>query len=169
MRNLDSIMYLRPFAQLQAVNFVGNPFCQESEYRAYVLAHLKHGALRACLAPQPSQFDPPCACRLHRRCPTPSRLPARTSPRIACPPFGLAVKYLDYRLVDEATVQNARELFQEALLDMEENEAAQEAQVEVDATKAERKALLKAASLPDMDTLFEDVMTKVTLPLTPNP
>ena len=63
-RNLDSIMYLRPFAQLQAVNFVGNPFCQESEYRAYVLAHLKH------------------------------------------------VKYLDYRLVDEATVQNARELFQ---------------------------------------------------------
>ena len=64
MRNLDSIMYLRPFAQLQAVNFVGNPFCQESEYRAYVLAHLKH------------------------------------------------VKYLDYRLVDEATVQNARELFQ---------------------------------------------------------
>eukprot|EP00964_Phaeocystis_antarctica_P032425 scaffold18370_cov49-Phaeocystis_antarctica.AAC.3 len=90
----------------------------------------------------------------------PSRLPARTSPRIACPPFGLAVKYLDYRLVDEATVQNARELFQEALLDMEENEAAQEAQVEVDATKAERKALLKAASLPDMDTLFEDVMTK---------
>jgi len=111
-RNLDSIMYLRPFTQLQAVNFVGNPFCQESEYRAYVLAHLKH------------------------------------------------VKYLDYRLVDEATVQNARELFQEALLDMEENEAAQEAQVEVDATKAERKALLKAASLPDMDTLFEDVMTK---------
>ena len=66
-------------------------------------------------------------------------------------------------------MQNARELFQEALLDMEENEAAQEAQVEVDATKAERKALLKAASLPDMDTLFEDVMTKVTLPLTPQP
>ena len=66
-RNLDSIMYLRPFAQLQAVNFVGNPFCQESEYRAYVLAHLKH------------------------------------------------VKYLDYRLVDEATVQNARELFQASL------------------------------------------------------
>jgi len=111
-RNLDSIMYLRPFAQLQAVNFVGNPFCQESEYRAYVLAHLKH------------------------------------------------VKYLDYRLVDEATVQNARELFQEALLDMEENEAAQEAQLETDATKAERKALLKAASLPDMETLFEDVMVK---------
>ena len=43
---------------------------------------------------------------------------------------------------------------------MEENEAAQEAQLEADATKAARKALLKAASLPDMDTLFEDVMTK---------
>ena len=38
---------------------------------------------------------------------------------------------------------------------MEENEAAQEAQLEADATKAARKALLKAASLPDMDTLFE--------------
>ena len=25
----------------QAVNFVGNPFSQESEYRPYVLAHLK--------------------------------------------------------------------------------------------------------------------------------
>ena len=43
---------------------------------------------------------------------------------------------------------------------MEENEAAQEAQLEADATKAARKALLKAASLPDMETLFEDVMTK---------
>ena len=42
---------------------------------------------------------------------------------------------------------------------MEENEAAQEAQLEADATKAARKALLKAASLPDMDTLFADVMT----------
>lgn len=27
---------------LQAANFVGNPFAQESEYRPYVLAHLKY-------------------------------------------------------------------------------------------------------------------------------
>jgi len=42
MRQLDAIMYLRPKKTLQAVNLVGNPFCQETEYRAYVLAHLKY-------------------------------------------------------------------------------------------------------------------------------
>ena len=30
---LDNVMYLRPFTKLQAVNLVGNPFCQEDEYR----------------------------------------------------------------------------------------------------------------------------------------
>ena len=30
---LDSVMYLRSFTRLQAVNLVGNPFCQEDEYR----------------------------------------------------------------------------------------------------------------------------------------
>jgi len=35
-------MYLRPKTTLQAVNLVGNPFCQETDYRSYVLAHLKH-------------------------------------------------------------------------------------------------------------------------------
>jgi len=39
---LESIMYLRTFVHLQAVNLVGNPFCQEDDYRRYVLAHLKH-------------------------------------------------------------------------------------------------------------------------------
>lgn len=39
---LDNVMYLRSFSKLQAVNLVGNPFCQEEEYRRYVLAHLKH-------------------------------------------------------------------------------------------------------------------------------
>ena len=38
---LDNVMYLRQFTNLQAVNLVGNPFCQEDEYRRYVLAHLK--------------------------------------------------------------------------------------------------------------------------------
>ena len=40
--DLNLIMYLRPKKALQAVNLVGNPFCQEVEYRPYVLAHLKH-------------------------------------------------------------------------------------------------------------------------------
>jgi len=91
---------------------VGNPFCQEDEYRRYVLSHLKH------------------------------------------------IKYLDYRLVDDQAITSAREQYQDELLDMEENEAAQEAQEATDATKAERKALLKAASLPDMESVFEDVMVK---------
>merc|ERR1712185_189991 len=42
MASLDALMYLRPKKALQAVTFVGNPFCQEVEYRAYVLAHLKY-------------------------------------------------------------------------------------------------------------------------------
>ncbi|KAL1499335.1 hypothetical protein AB1Y20_011542 [Prymnesium parvum] len=41
-KNLDAIMYLRPKKELQAINLVGNPFCQETEYRAYVLSHLKY-------------------------------------------------------------------------------------------------------------------------------
>jgi len=41
-QQLDNVMYLRPFTCLQAVNLVGNPFCQDEEYRRYVLAHLKH-------------------------------------------------------------------------------------------------------------------------------
>lgn len=32
-QQLDNVMYLRPFAMLQAVNLVGNPFCQDEEYR----------------------------------------------------------------------------------------------------------------------------------------
>jgi len=40
--DFQSVMYLRPFKMLQAANFVGNPLCQETEYRPYVLAFLKH-------------------------------------------------------------------------------------------------------------------------------
>ena len=40
--DVASVMYFRPFKELQAVNFVGNPLCQESDYRPYVLAFLKH-------------------------------------------------------------------------------------------------------------------------------
>jgi surface protein len=43
------------------------------------------------LAPNSLESGLPRACRLRRRRPTPSRLPARTSPRIACvPPFDSA-------------------------------------------------------------------------------
>jgi surface protein len=42
------------------------------------------------LTPKSLESAFPRACRLRRHRPTPSRLPARTSPRIACPPFDLA-------------------------------------------------------------------------------
>jgi len=42
------------------------------------------------LAPNSLESGLPRACRLRRRRPTPSRLPARTSPRIARPPFDSA-------------------------------------------------------------------------------
>jgi len=38
--DLSSVLYLRPFKRLHAVNFAGNPLCQEAEYRPYALAHL---------------------------------------------------------------------------------------------------------------------------------
>jgi surface protein len=41
------------------------------------------------LAPDSLESGLPRTCRLRRRRPTPSRLPARTSPRIACPSLRL--------------------------------------------------------------------------------
>ena len=46
------------------------------------------------LAPSSLESDPPRACRLRRRHPTPSRLLGRTSSRIACPPFDSAGRKL---------------------------------------------------------------------------
>ena len=47
--------------------------------------------VRSARALRPSlESGPPRACRLRRHHPAPSRLPARTSPRIACPPFDSA-------------------------------------------------------------------------------
>lgn len=37
-----SVMYLRPFKQLQVLTLAGNPLAQEADYRPFVLAHLKH-------------------------------------------------------------------------------------------------------------------------------
>ena len=109
---LDNVMYLRQFNNLQAVNLVGNPFCQEDEYRRYVLAHLKF------------------------------------------------LKYLDYRLVDEQAVSQAKEQYQDELLDMEEGEQQQAANQAAAEEKARREALHKKASMQGMDDLFEDLMTK---------
>ena len=109
---LDNVMYLRQFTKLQAVNLVGNPFCQEDEYRRYVLAHLKF------------------------------------------------IKYLDYRLVDEQAVSQAKEQYQDELLDMEETETQAEANAQLAEEKAKRVALHRSAAMKGMDDLFDDLMVK---------
>jgi len=109
---LDNVMYLRNFAHLQALNLIGNPFCQEEEYRRYVLAHLKH------------------------------------------------IKYLDYRLVDQQAVGQAKEQYQDELLDLEEAEQQQQLQAEQADEKARRVALHRAASMKGMDDIFDDLMLK---------
>eukprot|EP00964_Phaeocystis_antarctica_P143390 scaffold108938_cov51-Phaeocystis_antarctica.AAC.1 len=49
--------------------------------------------VRSARALPPSlESGSPRACRLRRRHPTPSRLPARTSPRIVCPAFDSAAR-----------------------------------------------------------------------------
>ena len=110
--DLPNVMYLRQFPNLQAVNLVGNPFCQEEDYRRYVLAHLKY------------------------------------------------VKYLDYRLVDQQAVAQAKEQYQDELLDMEEAEQTQEADMAAAEERAKRNALHRAASLKGMDELIDEIMIK---------
>ena len=147
---LDNVMYLRPFTRLQvyvayggctatertklipacffaeavpssraqnvcadqAVNLVGNPFCQEDEYRRYVLAHLKF------------------------------------------------IKYLDYRLVDQQATAQAKEQYQDELLDLEESENQQEDQASQAEEKAKRVAVHHSANMKGMDELMDELMVK---------
>ena len=82
---------------------MGNPFCQEDEYRRYVLAHLKN------------------------------------------------LKYLDYRLVDQQATAQAKEQYQDELLDLEESESQHEEQEGQAEEKAKRVALHRAANMKGMD------------------
>ena len=70
------------------------------------------------------------------------------------------LKYLDYRLVDEQAVSQAKEQYQDELLDMEEGEQQQAANQAAAEEKARREALHRKASMKGMDDLFEDLMTK---------
>jgi len=62
--------------------------------------------------------------------------------------------------VDQQAVSQAKEQYQDELLDMEENEQQKEAQAEASEEKAKRVALHRAASMKGMDELFEDLMVK---------
>lgn len=114
---LDNVMYLRPFTKLQAVNLVGNPFCQEEEYRRY-RAHSPHAALRVRSDlgsfSSASSFDHQLLAHQlwarHQLWAVPHQLwavPLR---------YVLAhlkhIKYLDYRLVDQQAVSTAKEQYQ---------------------------------------------------------
>eukprot|EP01029_Cantina_marsupialis_P000265 TRINITY_DN10232_c0_g2_i1.p1 TRINITY_DN10232_c0_g2~~TRINITY_DN10232_c0_g2_i1.p1 ORF type:complete len:519 (-),score=168.84 TRINITY_DN10232_c0_g2_i1:120-1676(-) len=39
---IDNVMYLRRFKNLRLVNLEGNPICRDTDYKLYVLAHLKN-------------------------------------------------------------------------------------------------------------------------------
>merc|ERR1711998_297390 len=108
-QNLENVDYLRPFPNLQAVNFAGNPCCKESEYRSYVLAHMKH------------------------------------------------LKYLDYRLVDQAAVQAAKEQYQDALLELEEEETAAAAREADMKQRNARKNQLAEAQLHGLQDMFYEL------------
>jgi hypothetical protein len=41
LKKLENVMYLRQFKNLRLVNLWGNPFCDKSDYRSYVLSHIK--------------------------------------------------------------------------------------------------------------------------------
>lgn len=39
---LDNVSYLRRFNDLKLVNLAGNPMCKDSDYKSYVLSHIKN-------------------------------------------------------------------------------------------------------------------------------
>ena len=68
--------------------------------------------VRSARALTPSlQSGPRPARRLRRRRPTPSRLPGRTSPRIACPPFDAAPRPASHALLSTRQVVRLLKLY----------------------------------------------------------
>lgn len=68
------------------------------------------------------------------------------------------LRYLDYRLVDEAAINTAKEQYQDEMLEIEEKEAAEEAREKLEAEKASHLALMEEANLEGVETLFEDML-----------
>ena len=138
-RDLNSVMYLRPFQKLQAVNFVGNPFCQEPEYRP-VLSHLKW-----------VKYLDYRLVRAGRR-----RVEGAVAGAAQIGPRAIRREHSAARLAHTPPPRR----YQEELLEMEETEQADEATAKHAAERAERQAKHAAAGLPDMEVLFDEVMLK---------
>jgi len=69
-----------------------------------------------------------------------------------------ALQYLDYRLVDKAHVQAAREQYQDQMMELEDKDAKKEEE-ELQAKKnAENDALMAEANMSGVETLFDDML-----------
>jgi oligoribonuclease (3'-5' exoribonuclease) len=70
------------------------------------------------------------------------------------------LRYLDYRLIDAGAVVAARERYQDALLDIEEQENAKQKDKDKELKQGEHDAKRAAANLSGVETLFESMFTE---------
>lgn len=68
------------------------------------------------------------------------------------------LKYLDYRLVDETSVAAAREQYQDEMIELEEREEEEDRKEKADQEKATHMALMEAANMSGVESLFEDML-----------
>ena len=73
-----------------------------------------------------------------------------------------SLKYLDYQLVHEYQVEQAREQYQDELLELEEKEGIAAALEEKDKERTETSKQLEGANLGVVETLFEDMFSEDT-------
>ncbi|GMI29507.1 hypothetical protein TeGR_g3958 [Tetraparma gracilis] len=72
------------------------------------------------------------------------------------------IKYLDYALIYESDVATAREQYQDELQEAEENEVVESEKAKRDAQAAALTALLEAANLGVIQTIFDDFFAEDT-------
>mmetsp|Transcript_39587 Transcript_39587/g.98026 ORF Transcript_39587/g.98026 Transcript_39587/m.98026 type:complete len:526 (-) Transcript_39587:264-1841(-) len=70
------------------------------------------------------------------------------------------LKYLDYRLVQQEAVLQAREQNQDEMIELEEKEELEEAAMKSDAEQRTKDALLDAANMSGVEDLFERMLSK---------
>lgn len=73
-----------------------------------------------------------------------------------------ALKYLDYQLVHEHDVEQAREQYQDELLEIEEKESIADALTDKDRERVETSAMLRGANLEVVELLFEQMFSSDT-------
>lgn len=112
LKDLEGLMYLRPFQSLRLINFAGNPISQDPEYRSYVLSHIKN------------------------------------------------LKYLDYRLVQQEAVLQAKEQYQDEMIELEEKEEAEEAEAKEEERRRTKEALFAQANMSGVEDLFDRMLAK---------